>query len=71
MNQQSWPEQPYPSAHIWSPSTIQEQIRGIEDLMTSSCWLLLSPRQKQNWHQQLNGLRCRLVFKYAYSGSSA
>ncbi len=37
MNQQAWPEQPHTLAPVWSLSTIQQQIRGIEDLMTSSC----------------------------------
>jgi len=59
------------AAPTWSALTMQEQIRGIEELMASSCWLLLSPLQKNNWQRQLNGLRCRHLFQRAYRTSPA
>ena len=54
----------------WSPSSLSEQILGIEELMKSSCWLVLSPLKKQNWRRQLNGLRCRYIFQSAYPDPS-
>ena len=67
MNQQNRAVSSQTTPHIWAPSTIEDQIRGIEDLMTSSSWLLLTPLQKKNWRRQLNGLRCRYIFHSAYT----
>lgn len=66
MNQQYCTAETQTRVQGWSSSTIQEQIRGIEALMTSSSWLYLSPLQKQNWRRQLNGLRCQHIFLNAY-----
>ncbi len=52
--------------HNSEPDNIRNQIRGIEELIASHCWLVLSPRQKENWRRQLNSLRCRQVFISAY-----